>query len=135
VRWPLCAYCHSVDAFAWEVIGSVAGVIAAAAAIIALLPRPWRHKEIPPPPGQVAAAAVVTPPDTGTDVPVMVGEIPQEPLGFQPRSDLLAALDVPGPGSRVVVVHARVSAHGCSSPARKANDFTASRRFHLVEAL
>jgi hypothetical protein len=29
-----------VDAFAWEVVGSVAGVVAAAAAIIALLPRP-----------------------------------------------------------------------------------------------
>ena len=36
----------------------------------------------------------------------MVGEIPQRPLGFQPRADLLAALDAPGPGSRVVVVHA-----------------------------
>lgn len=33
---------------------------------------------------------------------VVVGEIPQEPLGFQPRADLLAALDAPGPGTRVV---------------------------------
>ena len=32
----------------------------------------------------------------------MAGEIPQEPLGFQPRADLLAALDGPGPGTRVV---------------------------------
>ena len=33
---------------------------------------------------------------------VVVGEIPQEPLGFQPRADLLAALDGPGAGPRVV---------------------------------
>ena len=110
MRWPLCAYCHSVDAFAWEVVGSVAGLVAAAAAIIALLPRSRRHKEIPVPPGQ--AAAVVTPADTGTDAPVMVGEIPREPLGFQPRTDLLAALDTPGPGSRVVVVHALTGLRG-----------------------
>ena len=39
----------------------------------------------------------------GGQVPqVVAGEIPQEPLGFQPRADLLAALDTPGPGSRVV---------------------------------
>jgi tetratricopeptide (TPR) repeat protein len=33
---------------------------------------------------------------------VVAGEIPQEPLGFQPRADLLAALEGPGPGVRVV---------------------------------
>ena len=40
----------------------------------------------------------------GGQVPAVVvaGEIPQEPLGFQPRADLLAALDAPGPGTRVV---------------------------------
>ena len=110
MRLSLCAYCHSVDALVWEVVGSVAGVIAAAAAIIALLPRPRRHREIPAPPG--AAPAVVTPADTGTDALVMVGEVPREPLGFQPRTDLLAALDAPGPGSRVVVVHALTGLRG-----------------------
>ena len=43
---------------------------------------------------------------------VVVGEIPQEPLGFQPRTDLLAALDAPGPGSRVSVVHALTGMRG-----------------------
>jgi tetratricopeptide (TPR) repeat protein len=40
----------------------------------------------------------------GAPVPAVViaGVIPQEPLGFQPRADLLAALDAPGPGTRVV---------------------------------
>jgi len=33
---------------------------------------------------------------------MVAGEIPQEPLGFQPRMDLLAALDAPGSGVRVV---------------------------------
>ena len=33
---------------------------------------------------------------------VVAGEIPQEPVGFQPRPDLLALLDAPGAGVRVV---------------------------------
>jgi tetratricopeptide (TPR) repeat protein len=121
VCWPLCAYCHSVDAFAWEVIGSVAGVVAAAAAIIALLLRPRQPKDISVPQGQ--AAAVVTPADTSkelpgtsdrvigeavpagaiTDKPVVVGEIPQEPPWFQPRAGLLATLDPPEPAPQPVV--------------------------------
>jgi tetratricopeptide (TPR) repeat protein len=44
--------------------------------------------------------------------PVVVGEVPQEPLGFQPRADLLAALDAPGVGSRVRVVHALTGMRG-----------------------
>ena len=38
----------------------------------------------------------------GQVLPVVAGEIPQEPLGFQPRPDLLALLDAPGGEPRVV---------------------------------
>jgi tetratricopeptide (TPR) repeat protein len=50
----------------------------------------------------------------GGPVPAVVvaGEIPQEPLGFQPRAGLLAALDAPGPGSRVRVVQALTGMRG-----------------------
>jgi hypothetical protein len=34
----------------------------------------------------------------GPGLPVVVGDVPQEPAGFQPRADLLAELDAPGPG-------------------------------------
>ena len=33
----------------------------------------------------------------GHGLPVVVGDVPQEPAGFQPRADLLAELDAPGP--------------------------------------
>ena len=46
---------------------------------------PRRQREADPQPGSL-----------------VVGEIPQEPLGFQRRADLLAALDGPGQGVRVV---------------------------------
>ena len=43
---------------------------------------------------------------------VAAGEIPQEPLGFQLRADLLTALDAPGRDSRVRVVHALTGMRG-----------------------
>jgi hypothetical protein len=49
--------------------------------------------------------------DPATSV-VVAGEIPQEPLGFQPRPDLLALLDAPGPGLQVRVVHALTGMRG-----------------------
>jgi tetratricopeptide (TPR) repeat protein len=49
--------------------------------------------------GQVPAVAVA-------------GEIPQEPLGFQTRADLLLAIDAPGPGLRVRVVRALTGMRG-----------------------
>ncbi len=43
----------------------------------------------------------------GQVAPVVAGDVPQEPAGFQPRADLLAGLDAPAPGrGRVSVVHA-----------------------------
>ena len=41
------AYCHSVDAFAWEVFGSVAGAVAALAAIVGIIQA--RRRAQPPP--------------------------------------------------------------------------------------
>ena len=44
---------------------------------------------------------------------VVTGEIPREPPGFQPRADLMAALDAPGPpGSRAQVVHVLTGMRG-----------------------
>jgi tetratricopeptide (TPR) repeat protein len=45
-------------------------------------------------------------------LPVVAGEIPQEPLGFQPRPELLALLDAAGPGSRPRVVYALTGMRG-----------------------
>jgi Domain of unknown function (DUF4062)/NB-ARC domain len=44
-------------------------------------------------------------------VPAVVGDVPQEPAGFQPRPDLLAELDAPS-GGRVSVVHAVTGMRG-----------------------
>ena len=46
-------------------------------------------------------------------VPVVAGDVPQEPAGFQPRADLLAELDAPSPGrGRVRVVRAVTGMRG-----------------------
>ena len=99
-----------MNAFAWEVAGSVAGVVAAVAAVIALIP--MLRKRTEPPAVPVRAEDAVIAAGAGECGPVMVGEIPQQPLGFQPRADLLAALDAPEPRSQVVVVHAVTGMRG-----------------------
>ena len=100
-----------MDAFAWGVVGSLAGVVGAVAAIVfGLIPLLRGRKQVPDAPGEAEDRAL--PAGAGADAPVVVGEIPQEPLGFQPRADLLAALDEPGPGSRVRVVRALTGMRG-----------------------
>ena len=47
----------------------------------------------------------------GPGRPIVVGDVPQEPAGFQPRADLLAELDAPS-GGRVRVVRAVTGMRG-----------------------
>jgi hypothetical protein len=100
-----------VDAFAWGVIGSMAGVVGAAAAIvfglIPLLRERGERKALVS--GEAEGMAVTVSSD---DVPVIVGEIPQKPVAFQPRAGLLAALDGQEPSERVVVVRAVTGMRG-----------------------
>jgi hypothetical protein len=47
-------------------------------------------------------AAPAGPPISSPAGPVLVGDVPRQPPGFQPRTELLAALDASGPGVSVV---------------------------------
>ena len=49
-------------------------------------------------------------PERAAGSPVLVGDVPQQPPGFQPRAELLADLDRAGPG--VSVVHAVTGMRG-----------------------
>ncbi len=105
VRLSLCAYCHSVGAFSWTVVGSLAGVVGTAAVIVVgVLPFLRNRQQVQPVPEVTHEAA---PTAVGGEVPMVVGDVPQEPPGFQPRAGLLAALDGPG-----VVVYALTGMRG-----------------------
>jgi tetratricopeptide (TPR) repeat protein len=107
-----CAYCHSVDAFVWDVVGSVAGVMGAVAAfvfgLVPLLRERRDRMEIPTMPGKAENKAAAW----DGDMPVVVGEIPQQPVAFQPRAGLLAGLEDEAPEARVVVVRALTGMRG-----------------------
>jgi hypothetical protein len=108
---------------AWTIVGSAAGVAAVGTAVVfgvLQLRQGGKNTAVPADGDPAAPAEPVTPHladqlvgSAGSQLaPLAVGEIPREPPGFQPRTDLLAALDAPGPGSRVSVVYALTGMRG-----------------------
>jgi tetratricopeptide (TPR) repeat protein len=102
-----------VDAFVWGVIGSAAGIAGAVAAIvfglIPLLRERKEGKEIPPVLGLADGGAEGV---RSGDAPVVVGEIPQEPVAFQSRAGLLAGPENGALPGRIVVVRAVTGMRG-----------------------
>ena len=89
----------------------VLAVVVAAVAMIGWAAR-RDHQALRADPAHAPVPQPVPEASIGEAGPVVVGDIPQEPLGFRPRTDLLAALDAPGPGSRVLIVHAITGLRG-----------------------
>lgn len=94
-----------MDGFAWTVIGSLAGVVAAAAAIVfGIIPlrRAGRRDRL-------ASADYIQSYTERQDLPVApargsvaVGEVPRRAPAFQPRQDLMDRLGERGPGDPMV---------------------------------
>ena len=106
-----------MDAFGWEVVGSVAGVLAVAVGVLQFLQ--GRKKPSVPvradSPGQVAERPAGVPANVSRVCRCRPGRdrgYPARPLGFQPRADLLAELDAPSGERRVSVVHAVTGMRG-----------------------
>jgi Tetratricopeptide repeat len=97
-------------ALAWEIVGSVAAVLAVVIGVMQL--RRDKPDPVPalPPDGLTGGSG--SDPEPGRARRVVVGEIPQQSPGWQPRLDLLAALDGAGPDARVVVVRAVTGMRG-----------------------
>jgi tetratricopeptide (TPR) repeat protein len=125
----LTAYGRSVDAFAWAVVGSVAGVAGAVAAIVfGIIPlvQSRRKARIPPaagaPRAEVSGGQGVQAGTSNAQVSqyiqtyienqslpaapaqgrVVIGEVPRRPPAFQLRADLVARLGDRGSGVMVV---------------------------------
>jgi tetratricopeptide (TPR) repeat protein len=99
-------------ALAWEIVGSVAAVLAVVIGVVQLR---RDRSDLPPallPSGLGSGPGCDPGPDLGQALRVVVGEIPQQPPGWQPRPGLLAALDTSDPDPRVVVVRAVTGMRG-----------------------
>jgi hypothetical protein len=126
-----------VDAFAWTVVGSVAGIAGVVVAIIfGVIPLARERRTAASPPADQTPQVAVTGgqgtqisdhsqqvnqyiqtyieqqhvPATPTAGPVVVGEVPRRPPAFQSREDLVTALGASGPG--VILVRAVTGMRG-----------------------
>jgi tetratricopeptide (TPR) repeat protein len=125
----VCAYCHSVDAFAWVVVGSVAAVAGAVVAIVfGVIPLVQARRKARLRPAEDGPRAEVSGgqgvqvgagseqvnqyiqtyienqqlPAEPAPGSVVIGEVPQRAPAFQPRGELVTRLGQSGPGVTVV---------------------------------
>ena len=132
-----CAYCHSVDAFAWGVVAAVAAVAGVIVAIVfGVIPLVQGRRKARLRDGEYAPRAKVSGgqgaqvcpggkqvnqyiqtyieyqhlPTAPVQGPVVIGEVPRRALAFQPRAELAARLGATG--ARVTVVRAVTGMRG-----------------------